>query len=343
MLGDIAAGPGPSTLKRLRGDPERRPHVFEVEGSRYRADLYVPPAGARAGILLVPGAAEEGKDDPRLVAFASTLARARFLVLAVDLPGLRELEVRPGQVPQLGDAFAHLRALAPRYRGGPAGMAAFSYAVGPAVLAALEPRTAPHVDFLLAVGGYHDLTAALTYFTTGAYRVDDTERRREPHPYGKWVFAVSSTGRLTDPGDRGRFRRMVERKKQDPAAPLDDLAEGLGPEGRALYRLVVNREPRRVPELLRALPAPIREDLRALDLADKDLGPLRAHLILVHGRDDPIIPYTESVALHRRLPEGQAELHLLRGLAHVDVEPGAGDTLRMWRAVAALLRARDGV
>jgi hypothetical protein len=44
-------------------------------------------------------------------------------------------------------------------------MVAFSYAAGPAILAALEAEIRERTGFILAVGGYHDLGQVLTFFT----------------------------------------------------------------------------------------------------------------------------------------------------------------------------------
>src|SRR3970282_281862 len=49
-------------------------------------------------------AAPAAKDDPRLVAFATTLARARFLVLVPDVAGLRQLRVRAADAREIADA-----------------------------------------------------------------------------------------------------------------------------------------------------------------------------------------------------------------------------------------------
>jgi pimeloyl-ACP methyl ester carboxylesterase len=82
-------------------------------------------------------------------------------------------------------------------------------------------------------------------------------------------------------------------------------------------------------------------DIDALDLANKDLTLLDARLLLIHGYDDSIIPYTESIALAAALPKEQARLYLVDGLAHVDLEPGLRSRFRLWRAIHALLVERD--
>jgi hypothetical protein len=54
---------------------------------------------------------------------------------------------------------------------------AFSYAVGPAVLTALETDICERLRFVAAVGGYHDLYRAVRFFTTGYFEKDGKGRQ----------------------------------------------------------------------------------------------------------------------------------------------------------------------
>ena len=338
---DIAAGTEPSRLKKTTATPSRSEQTFQVNGRSYRAHVYRPAKPVQAGLLLVPGAAERGKDDPRLMAFATSLARVGFAVLVPDLPGLRQLQVNADDIGQIRDAFGYLLGRQDLAPGGRAGIGAFSYAAGPAVLAALAPDLADKVVFMLTVGGYYAIRDVLIFITTGDYRLDDEWRHRQPNPYGKWVFVKSNLQFLGRAVDRRLFQRMIERKRSDPNASLEDLAEQLTAQGQTLYRFVTNRERARFGQLYAALPPAIREEAAKLDLASHNLDRLQAHLILVHGYDDTIIPYVESIALHRTLPDDQAELYLIDGLMHVDAEPGLVGKWRMWRALTSLLEQRD--
>jgi len=312
-----------------------------VNGRPCRGDLYVPGDGPLGALVLIPGAAPEGKDDPRLVAFALTLARARFAVLVPELAGMRSQRLGAEDIGAVADAVTCLAARTDLAPTGRVGIAAFSYAVGPAILAALQPEVGQRVSFILAVGGYYRLRDALTFFTTGWYRDQGVWRHRVPNEYGTWFFVRANARRLKDPQDGPLLAEIARQKMTSPAADVADLAAQLGPEGRRVYAFVTNSDPSRVPELLAGLPAAVRADIAALDLADRDLSPLRARLILVHGLDDDIIPYTESVALAEALPSGQASLFLVKGLLHVDLVPGLRDGWKLWRASVALLRERD--
>ncbi len=340
LLSDVAAGGGPSTLQETTPSPTRLSVQYTVGDRAYQADCYQPGQPSRAGIVLVHGLAEAGPKDPRLVAFATSLARARFTVFVPDLSGLRALRVSTSDVQAIVDAFSYFSTrtdLAPRAR---IGIGAFSYGVGPALLAAMDQRIRNDVTFVLAVGGYYDLSSVITFFTTGYFKDNGAWRFLAPNEYGKWVFVLSNAERVSDRADQDLLRRIAERKLQDLAAPTTDLADQLGPEGQAVYALVTNTEPERVPELLARLPGPMRADLAALNLANEDLAQLRARVILIHGRDDNIIPYTESIALKRRLQD-QAELFLIDGLHHVDVRLDPADLYRLWRAAYALLLAGE--
>lgn len=326
--------------------PDSRPEVlrrdmsYRLDGQEHPADLYVDAAGPRAGLVLVPGAAPEGRADPRLVEFAHVLARSGFAVLVPDIPSFRELRPSPESTREIGAAFASLRNNVPLPARGKLGIVAFSLAAGAATLAALDPTIADRVGFLLLVGGYHDLERTLAYMTTGYYEVDGQPHYREPDAYGKWVHALSNANRLPDPAERAVFTALARRKLEAPDAAIDDLLAQLGPAGNALYDFVTNTDPERVSRLIRDLPPGARSDIAALDLASRDLSGLRAMVILVHGFDDNIIPYTESVSLAAALPPGRARLFLLRGLHHVDRDFDALDTWRTWRVMKILLSQR---
>ena len=354
VLADIAAGERPSLLKATTAPPARTPVRYSVGGREHTGDLYLPGDGPpRAGVVLVPGATPAGKDDPRLVALARTLARARFAVLTPELPGFRQLRIQPGDVREVADAFVWLTAHPDRAPAGRAGIAAVSYAVGPAVLAALAPDVRERVGFLLGIGGYYDLPRTIRYVTTGAYQSPDgVWRHLTPSDYGKLVLVRAAQPYLPA-ADAATLERMVARRLDDRAADLSDLAGHLPDRARTVYELAEHATPERFPELYAGLPAAMRADLDALSLHDKDLSRLQARLILVHGRADDLIPWPESVALAAAVGRNQARLYLLHTvLAHVDLHlpdmltwgflsQALPDAMHLWRAVDVLLAERE--
>jgi pimeloyl-ACP methyl ester carboxylesterase len=341
-LAGAASAPMPSWLEAAQvlhrlaagGPAAMRPAAvaYTVAGRAHRGDLYQTGGRGGAGLVIVPGAAELGKDDPRLVSFAATLADAGFTVLVPDIPSQKALQVGPENADDIADAVDWLAES--RHR---VGVAAVSYAVGPAALAALRPGS--KIAFIVGVGGYYDLTAVITFFTTGWYFEDGAWQKRVPNAYGKWVFVRSNAARLWDSGDRTLLDLMAARKMADRRAPIDDLAKRLTPTGRSIYDLLANDDPQRVPALIDALPPFIRDDIHGLDLKGRDLGRLKAHLLLIHGRTDAIIPSGESRKLAAAAPS--ARLFIVDDLAHADWHPQhLSGMVTLVEAMRALLAER---
>jgi len=382
VLQDFAAADGSSRLKQTTETPLRQPLFYTVEGRSHRADLYLPgtldtcvPADEeqagdassrgqhcpRAAIVVVPGAVPQGKDDPRLIAFATTLARVGFAVLTPEIKGFRELRIRPSDAREIADAFAYLSSRPELAPAGRAGLFAFSYSVGPALLAALDEDIREQVRFVVGLGGYHDLTRAMRFFTTGWYEHAGRWHYITPDDTGKIVLVYSSLDYLADgqedgsPSDRSIFDQMVALQMRSPQADLTPLAAGLSNDAQAVYALAINTDPVRFPELFARLPEAMRADLTRLDLARHDLKPLKARLILVHGRNDNLIPYPESLALANAVPEGQASVFLIHHvLGHVDLNVSnlfswrfwsedIPDLWQLWRVIDLLLTQRGEV
>jgi pimeloyl-ACP methyl ester carboxylesterase len=349
-LEDLAAGAIPSRLATQTPEPVRETVSYLTSLGERQADLYQSPEGNLAGIVLVPGAAARGRHDPRVVSVARTLARLRFAVLVPDMPGVRQYRVRATDVLEVAEAFAWLLArpgLAPQGR---VGMAGFSYGAGPVLIAAMQPGISAQVRFVMSVGGYYDLHNVITYFTTGyadtgaALAVEGAHQAglRQPHPYSESVFIRSNLDLLERSVDRG-FLRSYADYLVDSGADMDEPIPGtLAPDARAFYQLLINHDPAAVPRLIDRLPERIRHLIESINPAAHDLSQLQARLILLHGRSDNLIPYTESVALSQALPAGQAQLFLIDGLAHVDLRPKAHDIPQLIAAMETLLAERAG-
>ncbi len=346
-LEDLASGLATSRLAAQTPRPSRESITLKTGKELRAADLYRPPQGARAGIVLVPGVVARGRRDTRVVAVANTLARLDFTVLVPDMPGVRRYRMRSSDVREVADTFAWLAsnpALAPR---GHIGIAGFSYGSGPVLLAALQPDIRDRVHFVLAVGGYYSLENVVTYLTTGYVGVDLTTGKAEsemgrlsPHPYSKAAFIHSNLALLESPVDRGFFRdyaAYITGSSNDEDEPVPSY---LSPDAQAFYDLLTNHRPARVPVLLDRLAPRMRTELEGINPAAHDLSQLRANVILLHGRGDNLIPYTESIALAATLPKRQVQLYLIDGLAHVNFRPKPHDVPQLLGAMEALLAKR---
>lgn len=333
LLSDIEAGPGPSALKQATPPPTLR--AVAVNGRA--ADLWVPGEAPLARLVLLPGLSEQGRRDSRLVPLAQSLARARFLVLVPELPAAVRLTADAADARVVADAVAALPD-----GPGPAGLAAISYAAGPAFLAAAEAETGAKLAFVATLGAYQDTAAVITWLAAGAFRPpgEVAWRRGEPARGAIWAFLAANAETLADAGDRALIaeiaRRALAGRDWSPLAPR------LTPSGAAVLRLATTAEPDVISSKINALPEAMQISLETLTLSPPRLAGFRPCAILVHGEEDPIVPWSESARLAAILGP-RAVLHRVPGLDHIDPRGlSLSGRLAMLAAGRDLLAARDG-
>jgi fermentation-respiration switch protein FrsA (DUF1100 family) len=296
------------------------------------ADLWRPGGrwhGPWPGLVLVHGLTPEGRRDPRLAWTADRLARAGFLVAVPDLPSLRAQRLRPEDAPIVRDTLLRLTAH-PMALPAPVAVIAVSVGLAPVALALDDPALAERVSLVLALGGYAESRELIRYFTTGAYAYGDTRGRARVDPAHGGAFLARNLDLVTDTRDRVAVLNALEGRPAGPDA---------GPEARAVLALLQNRDPARVDELLTALPAETRQLLDTLSPA-RHLGRARTRLLFVHGKDDPAIPFTESLRLADAAPD-RSRLVLVELIGHVEGQAPAWrrlvDLMRLWGVCYELL------
>jgi pimeloyl-ACP methyl ester carboxylesterase len=279
------------------------------EPLRAGADRY--PSSAllsSAPLVLVHGFTPAGKDDARLQAAAALLARAGFDVGVPTIPGLTRGRLRPDDVEPV---VATVIALAgPGSK--PVTLVGVSVGAGPALLAAADPRIRERVAVAVSLGGYASALELLRFFLTGEYAFGPVRGRVVHDPELVRAF-IAANADLLDAASR---RRLDAR---DPA-----LAQAL----------------------LAAPPARVRALLEALS-PERVAGDIRGRLVVIHGRGDPAIPYTESLRLAATRGKRTTSLALVGTIEHVEGRPaalladGVTDFLTLWARLYDVLMVRN--
>ncbi len=309
----------------------------EVEGQRLVADLYRPSA-PRGALLLVHGLSRAGRRHPDLVRLARLLGRHGWLVLVPQFEGLAAFRLSGRETAEVRAALEVLAALSPSL-----GVAGFSFGAGPALLAAAD---FPGLALTASFGGYADLRDVIVYLTTGAHEFAGRRYLQQPEEYNRWKLLALLVGFLEDERDRRLLDRIAERHLADPGIDTRGLEADLGPEGKRVLALVLNRRKDAVGPLLAALPNEARAAIARLSpLAAVPRLPGR--LLIAHGVGDASIPFTESLRL-AEASHGHAAAVILETFAHTGAKPfwqsttgRVRDALRLFWLAHALLEARS--
>ncbi len=307
-------------MERVNSPPRIKEVSYRGPLGVVKADLCLPQPGMRgSGILLNHGVFDTGKDDPRLKRLATILCQAGFVVFVPDLKGMRSFHISPSDIDEIQAAFEEFISRGETLPNS-CGLFGFSYGAGPTIIAACRPAIREKVRFVASFGGYYDLKNVLSYIATGYFDFQGKRHWRKPQEYGKWVFLANNLALVESPGDREVLGRILEIKLRDETAPIDRFLPQLREEGRNILNPLSHVDPAQTDAFLRKLLRSVQSSIDALSVG-RGLKDLRANLILAHGEDDDLIPFTETLRLAQAAPDPQkVYLQILKTFSHVDPE-----------------------
>jgi dienelactone hydrolase len=261
--------------------------------------------GPWPALFFANGAVPQGRKLPEVRRLAGGFARAGYLVVVPDLPGLTEDELTPKTA---SETLEVARAVSgrPDARGGEVGFVGVSTGATLALLAAEKEGLEGRVSVVAGVAPYTDIKTVVNIATTGHYRRDGEEVRYEADPFLSYVIARSLISALPPGEDRTTLiteLNGVDRLDPEPLAGLRDRRLGdLGAGARSVVELLANEDPERFDGLYAGLPAGVRADLRELSPLAGDER-LDAPVELVSGSQDRYFPVSESYAISRIAPD----------------------------------------
>lgn len=266
--------------------------------------------------VVLHGITYRGRQHKALVRFASSMAAAGHFVLVPEIPEWSAFRVAPGAaIPTIRAAVhaLHARDDIDRDR---VGLFAFSFGGTQSIVAATDESIARELRGLVSWGGYQSVEQLVRFGFTGEHELDGVAYQVEPDPYGRWIVGGNYLTRIpgfedmhdvaqallelaTEAGKRGvyagdpQFEPVKEKLAARFAGERLRAFDLFAPRGRILG---TDRS------FARAMIRPLTETMLRhdplLDPGDA-FASLRVRTFLAHGRDDRLIPFSETVRAGR--------------------------------------------
>jgi pimeloyl-ACP methyl ester carboxylesterase len=290
--------------------------------------LVARPAGEGPwpAIFLVNGTVREGRKLPEVRNLAEGFARAGYLVVVPDLPGLTEAKITPDTARETVEVAREVSAR-PDVEDREVALVGVSTGATLALLAAEKASLEGRVSVVAGIAPYSDIRTVVNIATTGHYRRSDGELiRYEADSFLPYVIAHSLVAALPPGEDRRTLSGELASMDREDPDPLSGLrsrrTDDLGPGARSVVGLLANRKPERFAALYADLPDDVRHDLEELSpLAGT--GRIRVPVELATGPHDKYFPPSQSYALERVAP--QRRVTVTEALDHAKLEVSPGD------------------
>lgn len=334
-----------------------RTEITVAHRSPFPAYVYRRSRGPLLGsVLISPGLHFAGPADPRFDRFCRVLARSGALVLAPFLPTYLQMDVTPSAIEELSASLDALLSLPDRPTRAPS---VFSISFGSMPALRLVGQRGRELSSAVIFGGFSGFQRTLRFALAGDAVFGGEGRRKhdplnapvvvqnllgfvEPRLEEAETAALRSAFRAYCMATWGKAEMKVDRGFE---APARSIAAGLQEPVRSVFL----RASRVEPGVEAMVSAALERSAGAFDWIDPvpHLGRLPIPVTLVHGRDDDVIPFEESVALEAGLRATGTDVRLfLTGMfghtgkaSLAELVERASEGAEELRSVVAMLRA----
>jgi pimeloyl-ACP methyl ester carboxylesterase len=300
---------------------EERSSFTTPEGRTVAARYYLPASrhiDEMPGVVMVHGVHNKGIDEPRLERFARAVAGAGIAVMTPAVEELSDYHVSPRSIDTVGAAVGVLQS---RLGGARVGVIGMSFGGGIGLLTAADARFAERVAFVVAIGAHDDLARVSRFFATSRIELPDgTAKDQHAHDYGAMVLVYTHVADFFPPDDVPAASDAIRYWLSDERTLARTSAEALSQASKAkIERLFAADVPSVKGELLGEV------DRHAAEMAavspHGQLVGLRAHVYLLHGAGDSVIPASETLWLAHDVPQPLLRQVLVSpAIVHVELD-----------------------
>lgn len=274
-------------------EPDRIRITYPLSNGIGDADLYLPAGGGEhSAILLFLGVNPAGRNDARVINLSAALARTGVVVMTPWSDNMTQKRVAADEIDDLVRAFQHLRAHE-RVDDDRVGMAGFCVGASFLMAAAQDERINENVSVLNSFGGYYDAADLMAAVIARQRFYDGAVRAWRPDALSIEVVRLHLADTLPDPAERDL---LLQALADGASAP-----DGVSDEALAVYEILNAPDADTARRLLDALPSDARQTLRRISPSD-GIDRLRAKLLVMHDREDSLVPSEESRRLVDALP-----------------------------------------
>ncbi|MGH9602385.1 MAG: hypothetical protein ACRD24_08335, partial [Terriglobales bacterium] len=207
----------------------------------------------------------------------------------------------------------------------PVGVVGISFAGGMALVVATDPRFAPDIAFVVALGAHHDLERVSVFFATDRIQLPDgTMQPHESDQYGALVLIYADVESFFEKPDQAGAREAIRLWLSEQWDAARAVSKSLSPAAHARLEALFRHEREGVRDQL------VSEiHLHAAQLLQVSprgkLAALRVPVFLIHGVGDKVIPTSETEWLAREIPPQHLRRALITPvLSHADLKKDPG-------------------
>ncbi len=281
-----------------------------------------PPNHRNRVAILFPGASPTAEDHPKMIMLGQVFAQNGFKVYIPRIPPLKKLDITMINV-QWFTCFYQWIIDVENVKPQQIFMAGMSYGGGLMLRMLKEINNkVPLPKSILTFGTYSDSQSLFHYFLTGSMFKNGKQFQIPPHEWGLVVIFQNYLKNIQTNWDSTELQKAIQLKIQEKNVECDIQVKKLSDFQRNIFHSIISGKA--TPEVKKLVQTILKNEQKSfINLSPKYWAEdILEKVFIIHGSNDSMVPFTESIQLADYLPN--TELCISYLFEHNEINSNGG-------------------
>ena len=262
-------------------------------------------------VFIFPGASPYAENHPGMIMLGNALRNIGYNVYLPRIPSLKKLILEKENIDWFAHCYQELVNNKIQNKNNIM-IVGLSYGGASLLRATLDKRMQnPKPKSILSYGTYFSIDTALDFFMTGVINYNNKKFKITPHEWGPIVVFYNFINTIETSYDSKKLKKVFKLRIEDEDSLLKKEIELLNQKEQKLVTNILNGK--LTSEIKDLIDDMIKQNRELLEyLSPKNwINQINDHVFIMHGANDSMVPFTESLHLHKNLSKSTMLLSFL--------------------------------
>ena len=293
-----------------------------LHGEKTELRVFYSKKNNAQSIIIFPGASPYAENHPGMIMLANALRNAGYHVFLPRIPNLKNLILVRENVEWFEHCYIELLQHN-KINSKNTMLVGLSYGGANLLRASLSEKLQKYKPkSILSYGTYYSIDTALDFFISGKIFFKGKTHKISPHEWGPIVVFYNFFTSIVTEHDKNKITKLLKYRIEDKNDKVNQMIATLNKNDKNLVEKILNGT---IDEYLKSL---IQKMLNANKELLEYLSPnhwankIKYKVFIIHGANDSMVPFTESVALAKVIPNNKLLISFLYEHKEISTDRG---------------------
>lgn len=250
-------------------------------------------------VILFHGASPYGEEHPSMINLALALANCGIKVYIPKLPKLTELEITSETIDLILHFYLMIKKNSPQTNIVPAGI---SFGGGLLLKAMIRKELKKYTpNSILTYGTYFSLETSIDFLITGKINNEGNEEYVKPNDWGLIVLFHNYLSGIKTGFDTEQMQKVLKLRVKNLVSESEKEFEKLPKfQQNILIDIYNSNQTEDIIKMTKEMKKVFKKEMKEVSPSEI-CNKINFKVFLMHGANDSMVPYTESIKLHKNL------------------------------------------